>query len=138
MKGMVATQGQRTTAAMQALRTLRDTLDDVLEDGGSKEGERKRKRVTACLDDNERQGATFLAINSSETGARPSNACAKVLHNTNLLTSIIGWLFHERHTRPYRVALGRTALVCKDWKYMSRQTCFWRPLLRPGPRGRRE
>lgn len=62
--------------------------------------------------------------------ARPFVACAKVLHNTNLLTPIIDWLFHEHHTLPSRVALGNIALVCKDWRHISRRTCFWRPLLR--------
>jgi hypothetical protein len=57
-------------------------------------------------------------------------ACTKVLHNPHLLTPVIDWLFHERHTGPSRVALGQTALVCKDWRHISRQTCFWRPLLR--------
>jgi hypothetical protein len=46
------------------------------------------------------------------------------------LTPIIGWLFHERHTLASRVALGQTALVNKEWHYISRQTCFWRPLVR--------
>ena len=105
MKGMVATQGQGTTAAMQALRALRDALDEVLEDGQSDGGERKRKRVTACLDDNEMQSAD--STTTTFTADRFA-ACAQVLHNTNLLTSIIGWLFHEHHTlhQPANVLLA--------------------------------
>lgn len=126
MKGMVATQGQRLTAAMQALRALRDTMDEVLEDGGSNEGERKRKRVTACPDDNERQSAdstitTFTADRFA--------AYTRVLQDPHLLTPIVGWLFHEQHTGSSRTALGQTALVSKDWTYISRQTCFWQPIL---------
>lgn len=114
---------EEAAAAMRDLRTLRDALNEVLEDGGSEGGERKRKRGTASLDESEKR--------SSAVRPTPRVAvCAQVLQDPHLLTRIIGWLFHEHHTLPSRVALGQTALVCKEWKYISRHTCFWRPLLR--------
>lgn len=115
--GMMALQGRGdATATMPALRTLRDAFDHVLGDGASSESA-KRKQVDAAEDNN--------------ISTTPSTACAQVLRSKpgHLLTCIIGWLFHERHTLPSRVALGQTAPVSKEWCHISRQTCFWRPLV---------
>ncbi len=53
-----------------------------------------------------------------------------MLEDAQILTSFIGWLLHERDSLPSRMALGQTALVSKEWRNISHQTCFWRPLVR--------
>jgi hypothetical protein len=119
--------------ATHTLRTLRDAFDDVLGDGESRESA-KRKRVEPAQENNLTENQDVIVPNPStiDISTAPSTACAKVLQSKpgHLLTSIIGWLFHERHTLPSRVALGQTALVSKEWCHISRQTCFWRPLVR--------
>ena len=82
------TQGRdEGAAATHILRTLRDTLDHVLGDGASSDGA-KRKRVGPAEDSN--------------ISTAPATACAQVLQRKpgHLLTTIVGWLFHEHHTLP--------------------------------------
>lgn len=119
--------------AMPALQTRRVALDHVLGDGASSESA-KRKRTDPEQDDKtiENQGAPIPTPDTSTISTEPSTACAKVLQSKpgHLLSTIVGWLFHERHTLASRVALGRTALVSKEWRRISRDPCFWRPLVR--------
>jgi len=70
-------------------------------------------------------------LNPTTVAARLFATRAQVLEDAQILTSIIGWLLHERDSLPSRMALGQTALVSKECRrYISRQTCFWRPVVR--------
>ena len=118
------------TAAAPALRTLSDALDIVLGDGGSSDGA-KKKRVAGIPDDQLSNMQRIALLTTSSTSvAVLRSATSKVLHTENLMTSIVGWLFHERHTVASRVALDQISLVNKECQRISRQTCFWRPLVR--------
>lgn len=113
-----------TAAATLVLKTLRDALDKVLEDGGSNDSA-KRQRPDSAPGNK----LTAYPLNAITFGMVCPTACARVLlHDPHLLTSIIGCLVHERHSLPSRVALGLTALVSNEWRRTSRQICFWRPL----------
>jgi len=130
--GMAMVQGQGEAApGIQSLQSLRDALDIVLGDGGSKEdGVTGPHQVPNEGSAAATQQSTSKTTSTTTVAAGPSGACAQVLQNPHLLSPIIDWLFHESHTLASRVALGQTALVNKEWQYISRQTCFWRPLVR--------
>lgn len=125
--GGEALKGQDTApAATHALRTLRDALDDVLGDGAK--GNRANQDNTL----NKKQDAVVSPPSTTDISTAHSTACAQVLNSKTglLLTSIVGWLFHERDTLTSRVALSKAALVSKEWRHISRQACFWWPLVR--------
>lgn len=108
-------RGQGEAISLRSLRSLRDALNDVLDDGGINVGDSPIKYT-----------ATATSISTTIGSA----AGAQVLHDPHLMTLIIGWLFHERHTLASRLALGQAALMSREWRHISRQTCFWRPLVR--------
>lgn len=132
LQAVAVLQGEDKAAnVMHSLRTLRAALDDVLGDGASRDSA-KRKRADPDQDDKitENQDTDAPTPAASTISTEHSTACARVLQTTPLLSTIVGWLFHERPTLASRVALGQTALVSKEWLHISRQACFWRPLAR--------
>lgn len=111
--------------AAKVLRTLHDALDELLGNGTSNEGANRNRAGPA----DSVIGTTVILGKASTTTALASSACVRVFETEHLLTSILAWLFDERHFMPSRMALGKTVLVNKQWWQTSRQVCFWRPLL---------
>ena len=93
------TQAQDDGATVtHTLQTLREALDDVLEQGGSSEStKRKRADSDHANEIAENLDATVPTpdLTPSTISTAPSTACAQVLQSKpgHLLTCIIGWLF---------------------------------------------
>ena len=131
LEAIVLWEGEREArGAKENMLILRHYLGEVF---GDKESRRcERWDITKPPQDYQsrrNRGRTDLTINTATIAARSSSNCGEVLHTPLLVSSIIGWFVHKDQPAPSRVALGQTALINKEWRHISRQDCFWRPLV---------